>query len=114
MFLTLLFLMFVAILFLSAASQISTAVAVRSQLARLCDEIAVNISVAGLDRAELAQGRHVLDEQAARTMAAETFARAGVVGATFTIGIVNDEVVVRAALGNILSAGVATPRKLPD
>lgn len=111
-FLALLFLMWVAILFLSATSQISTAVAVRSQLARLCDEIAVNVAMRGLDRAALAEGHYVLDEQVAHAIAAEVFRRAGVEGVTFTIRIINDEIVVRATLGNILATGVARPRKL--
>lgn len=113
-FLALLFLMFVAILFLSAASQISTAVAIRSQLARLCDEIAVNVSVAGMDKAELAQGRHVLDKPAADAIAAAAFRKAGAGGVGFTIGVTNGEIVVRATLGNIVATGVATPRKLSN
>jgi len=114
MFLALLFLMFVAVLFLQGTYQISTAVARRSQLARLCDEIAVNVSVAGMDRQEQAQGRHIIDQHLARALAVESFARAGIEGAAFTIELINGEVVVSATIGGIVSTGVATPRKLQN
>ncbi|MBT9153302.1 MAG: hypothetical protein DDT35_01534 [Firmicutes bacterium] len=114
MFLALLFLMFVAVLFLQGTYQISTAVARRSQLARLCDEVAVNVSVAGLDRQERAQGRHVIDQYLARAIATQTFVRAGIEAVDFTIELINGEVVVRATVDGIVSTGVATPRKLQN
>jgi len=112
MLLSLLFLMWVGILFLSATSQISRGVAVRSQLTRLCDEVAVNVSVAGLNRAELEIGNVHLNEQAANAIGAEVFSRAGVQGVIFTIEVVNREVVVRATLGDISVSSAAVPRKV--
>jgi len=112
MILSLLFLMWVGILFLSATSQISTGVAIRSQLTRLCDEVAVNVSVAGLNRAELEIGNVHLNEQAANAIGAEVFSRAGVQGVIFTIEVVNREVVVRATLGDISVSSAAVPRKV--
>jgi len=110
--LALLFLMWVAFLFLAATSQISTGVAARSQLTRLCDEIAVNVSMVGLDRDALAMGVHILDEQAAHAIAVSTFTRAKIPQASFTIEILNGEVFVRATLGGVSSSSVATPRKV--
>jgi len=112
MILSLLFLMWVGILFLAATSQISTGVAIRSQLTRLCDEIAVNVSVAGLNRAELEIGNVHLDEAAANAIGVEVFARAGVEGVVFTIEVVNREVVVRARFRDISVSSAATPRKV--
>ncbi|MBT9177580.1 MAG: hypothetical protein DDT20_01915 [Firmicutes bacterium] len=109
---SLLFLVWVGILFLWATSQISTGVAVRSQLTRLCDEIAVNVSVAGVDREQLEMDNVRLDRPAANAIAAEAFRRAGVQGVTFTIEVVNGEIVVRATLGNITVSSAATPRKV--
>lgn len=112
MLLSLLFLMWVGILFLSATSHISRGVALRSQLTRLCDEVALNVSMAGLERAELEMDNVILDEPAAHAIAAEVFDRAGVQGATFTIEVVRQEVVVRATFRGITASSVAVPRKV--
>ncbi len=112
MLLSLLFLMWVGILFLSATAQISTGVAVRSQLTRLCDEIAVNVSVAGLVREQVEMGDVRLDNQAAHAIATEIFQRAGVQGVVVDIDVVNGEVVVRATVRGITASSVATPRKI--
>jgi len=112
MILSLLFLMWVGILFLAATSQISTGVAIRSQLTRLCDEIAVNVSAAGLNRADLEIGNVHLNQEAANAIGVEVFNRAGVEGVVFTIEVVNREVVVRATLRNISVFSAATPRKV--
>ena len=112
MLLSLLFLMVVGILLLAATGEISVGVATRSQLARVCDEIAVNVSRAGLDEAALQAGALVLDEQRARAIAAEAFTRAGITGASFVVDVVGEEVVVRATVGDISAIGVATPRRV--
>ena len=112
MILSLLFLMWVGILFLSATSQISTGVAIRSQLTRLCDEIAVNVSAAGLNRAELEIGNVHLNQEAANAIGVEVFNRAGVEGVVFTIEVVNREVVVRARFRDISVSSAAVPRKV--
>jgi len=112
MLLSLLFLMWVGILFLSATSQISAGVAIRSQLTRLCDEIAVNVSAAGLNHAELEIGNVHLNQEAANAIGVEVFNRAGVEGAVFTIEVVNREVVVRARFRDISVSSAAAPRKV--
>jgi hypothetical protein len=112
MFLSLLFLVWVGLLFLAATSEISAGVAVRSKLARVCDEIALNVSRAGLDEGALQAGDLVLNEPRAQAIAAETFARSGITGASFTISVMGEEVVVRATVGGIPGMGVATPRRV--
>ena len=112
MLLSLLFLVWVGILFVAATGEISVGVATRSQLARVCDEIALNVSRAGLDVSALQAGAVVLDEQRAQAIAAEAFTRAGITVASFTVDAVGEEVVVRATVGGIRALGVATPRRV--
>lgn len=112
MLLFLLFLMWVGILFLNATGEVSVGVAVRSQLARVCDEIALNIARAGLDEAALQAGVVAIDINKANTIANEAFARWGIPAASFTAQAVNGQVVVTVARGNISSTGAAAPRKL--
>lgn len=111
MFLSLLFLIWVGLLFLAATGEISVGVAVRSQLARVCDEIALNVSRAGLDEGALQAGVVVLDEQRAHAIAAEAITRADITGASFTVRLVGEDVVVRVTVGSISALGVATPRR---
>jgi len=112
MLLSLLFLIWVGILFLAATGEISVGVAVRSQLARVCDEIALNVARAGLDDSALQAGALVVDEPRAHAIAVDAFARSGITGASFTVNVVGEEVVVRATVGGIPGMGVATPRRV--
>jgi hypothetical protein len=111
MLLSLLFLIWVGILFLAATGEISVGVAVRSQLTRICEEIALNVARAGLDEDALQAGDLVLHEPRAHAIAVDAFARSRITGPSFTVNVVGDEIVVRATVGSISALGVATPRR---
>jgi len=97
----LLFLIVISVMFLHATVTISRNVALRSQVIRISEEIAMNVASAGMDMTAATEGRTEIDPITAENIARGVLTREGVTGATYTISLQSGSVLVDLRFNNI-------------
>jgi len=97
----LLFLIVISVMFLHATVTISRNVALRSQVIRISEEIAMNVASAGMDMTAATEGRTEIDQITAENIARGVLTREGVTGATYTISLQSGSVLVDLRFNNM-------------
>jgi len=110
MMLFLLFVIWFGLMFMGMTYQMTRGVATMSHLSRLSDEVAVNVSMVGLDRLELQAGRVALDMSVTEPLIRNTLDNEGLTDYTFTVGIQDGGVVLVITWRGVSATGVARPR----
>jgi len=97
----LLFLIVISVMFLHSTTIISRNVALRSQLTRISEEIAMNVATAGMSITAASVGRTEIDVAVANNIAREVLLREGATGVTSNISLNNNIVLVEVVFNNI-------------